>query len=285
MKTKKIVGILTVIIVIAAFTQVKYTSDEELVQNTTGYDKQPIVYSEEFPNAYIIVEVIQNNEQQKADDVVYLDSVVATVFIEDTYRLNVPFGSRLLSKSEVDKIGIENFEEYNNNSRGPNNKGKLIITFTGDYRLVGNGIEAALNGEVEWSGDGVRGSRIDWINVDCLEVNWSGVHTATSSIDGVYSNGDKLILYQSDGIPNESRTWTIEKESNNSYMTNANLAINLTKNTLEGGGDTSDAVLKYTHIYQNAPINILIGNGKFDCNFGVSDSQWSVNCRLMGIPY
>lgn len=77
------------------------------------------VYSPEFPDAYIITETnsepvgysIDSTEIQPA-------TVTATVFVEESYAVDrngevYVSDSRLLSKEEVDDIGIDNFDNLN----------------------------------------------------------------------------------------------------------------------------------------------------------------------------
>lgn len=82
----------------------------------TPSHQAPVVYSPEFPDAYIVTEVTP--ETQNLDGTSgSLGSVSATVFVEESYdivngELTVT-DSRLLSENEVKAIGEENFLDLN----------------------------------------------------------------------------------------------------------------------------------------------------------------------------
>lgn len=94
---KKILSLIVCLSVVFTFNVLSYGTESKVP------DKNVNVYSKEFPNAFIIVE--NNND----------NSISATVFWEEKYvESNGKFfttSSRLLEKSEVESIGIENFEE------------------------------------------------------------------------------------------------------------------------------------------------------------------------------
>lgn len=283
---KNILGIMTALTLMSSttvFAETTYTNED-----------QAIVYSEEFPDAYIIVETVENKKQSKTDEVVYLDAVEATVFVEDIYRVvdgeNTLVESRLLSKSEVDEIGVENFEEYNKNSRASNNRGKLTISFSGSYKLVGNGVEATFNGGANWSGLGTISSTSPAVGDDFIGVVWNGGHSIYSSgISGTYDAGGNVRFYESKTFPNMGRVWSFVEGINDSnmsmYMNNSNLTMKVIKNNLEHAGNLSGASLQYTHTFQAVTGTISINSSGPDFTLSNTPSQWSISCSITGIPY
>ena len=117
------------------------------------------VYSPEFPDAYIITETnsepvgysIDSTEIQPA-------TVTATVFVEESYAVDrngevYVSDSRLLSKEEVDDIGIDNFDNLNTLATpraAKNSYGKLTLTFSGTHSKSGKSVSCKLTADADW---------------------------------------------------------------------------------------------------------------------------------------
>lgn len=96
------------------------------------------VYSPEFPDAYIITETNSEPVGYSLDSTeIQPATVTATVFVEESYAVDrngevYVSDSRLLSKEEVDDIGIDNFDNLNTLATpraAKSSYGKLTLTF------------------------------------------------------------------------------------------------------------------------------------------------------------
>ena len=262
------------------------------------------VWSEEYPDAYIITEHVENNNtlfsrsnKQKEDE------VEATVFVEENYKYingeRIVTESRLLSKNEVEEIGIDNFDDINNNisSRSSNSRGKLKISFKGIYTKKGKGISATLTGNAKWSGLGsnVTASSSPAAGNDYIGIAWAGGYQASNSAcTATWNNGSARTVYLSEATPNAGREYEFGEYGNAAgkyqiYVNNVNIKTTLKKNKLTGNGNTAEAVLKYIHTYQSNTGNISISATPSSVGAGFSLSntqkQWSLSCVVNGIPY
>ncbi len=119
------------------------------------------VYSEEFPDAYIITNIIDDTTTKTKSSDISLGTVEATVFIEEKRAVvngeYVVTESRLMTQDEVEAIGVENFMEYNPRATATNSRGKLKITFSGTYSYInsGKGVNVKLTGNAGWSGNSI----------------------------------------------------------------------------------------------------------------------------------
>lgn len=288
MKMKNMLGVVTALTLMMSTTV--------LAETTYTNNRQPIVYSKEFPDAYIIVEMVENKKQSKADGVIPLDTVQATVFVEDTYEVvdgeNTLVESRLLSKSEIDQIGVENFNKHTRDSGDIKmvQRGKLLIVFGGDYELVGNGVEIELHSFANWLEDEMFDSGSPASGEDFMGITWSGGHTVKSTdIVSEYSNKEIVPIRLAYGKPNMARVWAFAEDISdayyNGYMKKLNINMTLAKNTLEGNGNTSEAILQYTHTYQKLGGGISISDNGVGFNLEGVDKQWTIACEATGIPY
>ena len=261
-----------------------------------------IVSAPTFPDAYIITETTyptQNLDGTSGS----LGSISATVFVEERYDAVgdeiVVVESRLLSEEEVLEIGIENFEHLNStpSPRAASNKrGKLTITFAGTYSYVGNGVSCNLVGAADWATAGLfdTNENIPATGEDFIGVTWSGGFTSTNySISGTNHLGGSLTIYESDSVANGGRVWSfnelIPTYKYNVVADHIGLNMTITKNTLEGNGNTAEAVLKYIHTYSAVEGSITIepGDKTVSGSFTLSNTskQWPLVCTVTNIPY
>lgn len=264
----------------------------------------PVVFSPEFPDAYIITEVIpetQNFNESSGS----LGSVSATVFVEESYdiidgKLTVT-NSRLLSEDEVKAIGEENFLDFNSNTPAPlktatTSRGKLTITFSGVYTKQNGGVSCDLTGTAGWAKPDLIGSSSNnpTPGEDFLGVTWFGSFTAHDiSISGSDNMHQDLDIYPSDSVPNGGRVWSFEESivhpKYSTYASNIDLSLTISKNKLTGDSNTSEAVLKYIHTYSSVDggISITPGTDTSAGSFSLSNTkdQWSIACTVYNIPY
>lgn len=255
-----------------------------------------------FPDAYIITETTyptQNFDGTGGS----LGSISATVFVEETYgvvdgELTV-VESRLLSEEEVLEIGIDNFENHSETSapRGASNsRSKLTITFAGTYSYVGNGVSCDLVGSADWATADLfdTGEDIPATGEDFIGVTWSGGFTSTDyAISGTDHQGGSLTIYESDSVANGGRVWSfadyVQTSFYNLIADHIDLDMTITKNTLEGNGNTAEAVLKYIHTYSEVEGSITIepGSQTVSGSFTLSNTakQWPLVCTVTDIPY
>ncbi len=286
---KKIFSLFLVIVMLMSMNVVTFANSNKSDAN--------FVHSEQFPDAYIITN-IETGKQSRGSEIVNLDTIEATVFVEDTFGVidgeRVVVNSRLMSQEEVESVGVENFENYNPHYRGTasNSQGKLRITFSGSYRLSGSGVNVSLNGNAGWSGYQLFSSENSPASgYDFIGITWSGGHTETSrSVNGTYADNFNIDIYNAKSSPNIGRVWRFYEEFGVnsqviSYADNINVSMGLGKNNLEGNGNTAEAVLQYTHTYQSSTGSVSISNS--GAGFGISSTpkQWELVCTLGGIPY
>lgn len=255
-----------------------------------------------FPDAYIITETTyptQNFDGTGGS----LGSISATVFVEETYGVVdgelAVVESRLLSEEEVLDIGIDNFEDLSKtpSPRGASNsRGKLTITFAGIYSYVGNGVSCDLTGTADWATAGLldTNENIPATGEDFIGVTWSGGFTSTDySISGTNHLGGALTIYESDSVANGGRVWSFDEfiptSKYNVVADHIDLDMTITKNTLEGNGNTGEAVLKYIHTYSTVEGSITIepGDKTVSGSFTLSNTanQWPLVCTVTNIPY
>ncbi|MDD3504870.1 MAG: hypothetical protein PHE63_12425 [Eubacteriales bacterium] len=269
------------------------------------------VFSEDFPDAYIITDTSAGGScERSGDGEISLGEVQATVFIEEAYDFidgeMVITESRLLSEEEVMAIGVENFglieeqrEEFANSSiarAATSSRGKLSISFSGTYKMVGNGVSCTLTGNATWSGFNLLYSPENnpAAGKDFIGVCWAGGHQmSSSSISATWSGGGYQTVYLSEATPNAGRVWEFDEYKNNImevlYVKAVNLSATITKNTLTGGGNRAEAVLKYIHTYQATvgSISISASPSSVGTGFSLSNTskQWSISCAVTNIPY
>lgn len=311
LKRKNLIsGVLSVVLMLilsvsASATSFSANSDADKLQYHT--------YSEEFPDAYIITETSPIAVKSNSTDIVYLDIVSVTVFIEESYDYNstgefIITDSRLLSRDEVMAIGIENFNDIEteraaqaskpSSRAATSSRGKLTITFSGSYYLSGSGVVANVSGNASWSGAGLglSGSTDPAKGADFFGLAWSGGYTASgSSCTATLQTGGTQTVYLSEAAPNAGRVYEFNERvvvSGGSviwYVSNADLSSTLSKNTLEGNGNTSEVMLKYIHTWQSVTgsISISASSSGVGAGFSLSSTpdQWSIVCVLTGIPY
>jgi len=292
---KKVISLLIVLAIVFSLTTSVFAVE---ANNTTTF----AVSSPSFPDAYIITDTTMATQNYSGLSG-SLGSISATVFIEERYdvvdgELTV-VDSRLLSEEEVLSIGIENFDEYvvpTNARAATNSRGRLTITFAGTYSYVGKGVSCKLVGTADWGTGGIfdSGENVPAMGEDFIGVTWSGGFSSSShSISGTNHLGGALKIYESDSLPNSGRVWSFSDllilSKYNISARHIDLNMTITKNTLEGNGNTAEAVLKYIHTYSKLGGSISITPGSENAAGSISlsntDKQWSLVCTVTNIPY
>lgn len=193
-----------------------YAAETPEVEKERGGFK---VYSESFPDAYILIKEKNSNSKVRSNENTF-GIVEAVVFVEERWECisgkNVVVESRLLSKDEVDKIGMENFESLSENveSRGQISREKLTISFDGTYSLIGSGVVVSLKGSATWSAPGYiyNASTDPAIGDDFLGIVWSGGHEATNSTCvATWDSGRITNAFLSKAVPNAGRVFSFEE--------------------------------------------------------------------------
>lgn len=272
-------------------------------QNQVGYS----VYSEEFPDAYIVTSISGNNKSKNADSTIDLGTVTATVYVEEDYGFvdgkTIVTDSRLLSKDEVEAIGEDNFDDLNSesstpdkNSRASNSRGKLTISLSGTTNTSGNGVICNIGGLAKWDGFNfiVSPENNPAVGSDYCGFAWSGGFSASNSTaSATLDNGGVQKVYLSESTPNSGRVWEFNEysaiNSYKNYVKLANFGTKLSKSKLEGNGNKAEAVMKYIHTYQSTTgsISISASSSGIGSGFSLSNTskQWSISATLTGIPY
>ena len=129
---------------------------------------------------------------------------------------------------------------------------------------------------------------------DFIGVTWSGGFTSTDyAISGTDHQGGSLTIYESDSVANGGRVWSfadyVQTSFYNLIADHIDLDMTITKNTLEGNGNTAEAVLKYIHTYSEVEGSITIepGSQTVSGSFTLSNTakQWPLVCTVTDIPY
>ena len=151
---KKLVNLALTAVMVMGMATTTFAKESNNISNDTVTKTNNIIYSPEFPDAYIVTETSPapnnyslNNESKQ------LDTITATVFVEETLATDknediYVSNSRLLSKDEVENIGIDNFSNINTMSTSRAAKrtyGKLTLTFSGSQSISGKSVSCKLN--------------------------------------------------------------------------------------------------------------------------------------------
>lgn len=302
---KKMISMIISFVMMLSLVTPTVASEKEIAKTSDVHFE---IFSPAFPDAYIITENTNTAENMKSmltynENIGLLNSVSATVFVEETYNIanNKPVitNSRLLSKDEVMRIGIDNFDDLDkiSMSRGTffNSRGKLTITFHSSHN-TSKGVICNLYGFAHWDSSAFNFGGEDYCATgeDFIGVTWSGGFSVREkSIYGKNHLGGDLKIYNADYIPNAGSVWSFKDALATSkytvYATDINLSMTIGKNTLTGNGNTAEAVLKYIHTYSgvNGSVSIAPGNGTVagSINLSNTDKQWSLVCVSTGIPY
>ncbi len=282
-------------------------------KNTVSELNNPtaIVTSPEFPNAYIITEVskTKGTEATTNENNEEFVEVKATVFVEETYEMIedkiVVTNSRLLSKKEVDAIGVKNFKPLKNNKvpevstqSAINERGTLTIIFDASGNKTSSSSKYYLNGKAEWSGfDFFYSSKNNpAIGEDFFGFAWGGDFESSniSASATWHSTGASGDIYLSEAAPNAGVVWEFLEYVNPGgkypmYVDKVNIKATLSKNNLTGGGNTTQAILKYIHTYQSTTgsVSISAGPGGVGAGFTLSntDKQWHIVTIMNGLYY
>lgn len=274
-----------------------------------GEEVKVTVASPEFPSAYIITEKVETQASANAGSQEFI--VTATVFIEDTYECDdngnpVLIDSRLLSKEEVDEIGVERFRTSSQSTRailpGEKNTDHRMFTLecrgtqTASRYTRGGKNVVKLTGDAEWYGFNTLYNREEnpAIGEDYIGYAWSGEFSCTDSeCQGTYFFwGNNVDPINCDSVPQAGRVWSFDEyrsSGNATYAEHLDCDVTLTKNSMNGGGNYAEAVLKYIHTYERASGNISISATKDGVGAGFTlqsvSKQWSVVCTVTGIYY
>lgn len=273
-----------------------YAAEKDEGENTNF-----TVYSPQFPEAYIVTEESAQNGDFAGNSQTDLGSITATVFVEEKYSYvngqRVVTDSKLLSKDEVEAIGEENFGTLKSSAGSANSRGKLKITFSGTHSYVGKGVSCNLKGNASWSGFSTvyDSSKNPAVGKDFFGVAWAGGFSASNSTcTATWNLGGSQNVYLSEAVPNAGRVYEFDEFANAAgkymiYVKDVNLSTTLSKNVLNGGGNTAEAVLKYIHTYQTktGSISISASASGVGAGFSLSNTskQWNISCVVNGIPY
>lgn len=265
-------------------------------------EKQPIsVYSEEFPEAYIITEVADKRSQFLMNE----NLVTATVFVEETYSNEngepVIVNSRLLSKDEVERIGVENFENLDTMpspmASAINRRGKLTITFSGTHTFFLDSVKLVLNANAKWYGFDLiyNSENHPAVGKDFMGVTWSGDFRVDKDTINARANlgfGQTMgqNVYKVGSSPNAGRVWAFDEYlyaggDDWYYVDNVDLSMTLWKDKMTGNGNKAEAVLQYIHTWQQVTgsVNVNPSGGGF--SISATPKQWSIVCTVSNIPY
>lgn len=179
-----------------------------------------------------------------------------------------------------------------------NSRGKLTIEFTCYGSKNSTSSKYALGGSANWSGlsfIGGSGETNPAIGEDFFGFAWAGGFESSNSAANAWLKDSSIQqpIYLSDGIPNAAIIWEFNELYTtpymNSYIDRVLTNVTLTKNKLEGNGNTAQAIMKYIHTYQKNTRSIDISAGTDGVGGGFSlsntDKQWNIVCIMNGLYY
>ena len=162
--------------------------------------------------------------------------------------------SRLLSKNEVEAIGIENFQSLESQKptaitlsekAAVNNYGKLTITFSGTHSTSGSSVTAKLIGNAEWSGFNILYSAENnpAVGKDFFGLTWFGdFQCSSATIFASLKSGGSQTVSSAESVPNAGRVWQFNEYINNitdvDYVNNVDLNATLYKANMTGNSLT-----------------------------------------------
>jgi hypothetical protein len=108
-----------------------------------------------------------------------------------------------------------------------------------------------------------------------------------------WDNGEDAPIYEAEAKTNAGVVWSFEEYMHlpgyDMYVDEVMITADLHKNYKIGGGNTTQAILKYIHTYQDAVGSITItadpsgvGSG---FTLGGTPNQWSIVCPMSGLYY
>lgn len=232
----------------------------------------------------------------------------ATVFVSETYETIddelVITSSRLLTKEEVDAIGEDNFNVRKTSTNrdipltgNENNKGKLTIVILcyENYR-TNTSSQYFLVGVAIWDGFYILpfDSRQPANGEDFIGFIWGGNFSPSDT----QCNVRNTLGTTTDGtlvcaVPNIARAWSFNEllpaGDMDYFADQIDIGATLTKNQLEGRGNTTEAVLQYIHTYSavKGSISVSVSPENLSPGFSLSgcDKQWSIACPIGNLYY
>lgn len=259
-------------------------------------------FSAEYPNAYLDAKVISEVQSPEQDVI----TVEVTAYIEEKDEEidgKIVRSSRLLSRNDINRIGINNFSPISpdhasiQSNTGSAARGTLTISMSYiRIKETSTQSEYSVVGQASWSGfDTIYSSYNNPANgLDYLGLTWGGgfANTGTGA-SAKLSTGASTTITLCDSTPNQSLVYSFYEKQRigaaDLYVKPATIYTTLYKNSLEGSGNTTSAVLKYIHTYTaiQGSISISPGSGAGAGSFslsGVSD-QWSIACYVDSLYY
>lgn len=116
-----------------------------------------------------------------------------------------------------------------------------------------------------------------------------GLTVKDHDISGEYISGEKIDIDLARPSPTTGRVYSFEEiiplSHYNDLMDKIDYDITLTKNNLEGNGNTTEAVLQYIHTYQKRVGSITISEGGAGYSLTSCEKQWPISCVVTNIPY
>ncbi|MVB11035.1 hypothetical protein CAFE_17370 [Caprobacter fermentans] len=260
------------------------------------------IYSEEYPNAYIeqsfspAKNILNGSNSSK----VLVGTVNATVYVEEKYDTvngkKICTSSKLLSKSEVNQIGKDKFNDISTNDviepSDSDSKGRLHLFFElyrnwdTDYAIE---YQPSCTATWTWP-DLTTGKNTPAAGDDFLGFVWGGNYDYNlESITAVDDSGNKRDTYSADSQPNKGHVWGFlegpEYYGDRSYTKSIGAGLTMFKNKLTGGGNTTSFVCKYIHTYQEETGSINISTSGVGFSLSGTSKQWSLITRISSRPY
>lgn len=248
-----------------------------------------------------IDEVVMNDEkllEAIVDDEATIGRLVAaTVFVDEEYGYvdgeYIVINSRLLTQEEVAALESAVAEGGQVTS---NYKGKLTITFA--CTPLSDTTKASkykLTGKATWSGAAFSGVDGPSVGLDFFGFSWSGGFSSSNRTATLSNNDDLGSITLAEAVPNAGVVWSYYEKVRDPSIEDgyvfpvADIYCEISKNTLEGKGNTAEAVLKYIHTYQAATGSISISATADNVGGGFSlsscEKQWSIVCIADDLDY
>lgn len=254
------------------------------------------VFSPTFPDAYILIEE-ENIVMPKASNFSEVEnSIIATVFVSERWEIingqKVIVESRLLSKKEVDEIGIENFaKESSGGLKDKETFYKLTLQISGTCQVSGQTSTVNVSGRAIWDGESLT-TGIDGpsMGLDYMGFAWGGdFNVKNSRVKATSMQGKDITMTQDIIGANDGVIWHfyefINGNPRNDYAKYIDIDLSLKKDSMTGNGNLTAIVCQYIHTYTTASGSISFSAGGPSFTLTGVSKQWSISVAYGNARY
>ena len=250
-----------------------------------------------FPDAYILIED-DDNEIRALNDDEYEDSITVTVFVSERWDTingeRVVVESRLLSKEEVDEIGIENLGAVTRAGlKSEETYGKLTLRIGGTCQVTGQKSIVNVSARATWDGESLMGENGPAKGKDYMGYVWGGnFSVANARTKATSSLGKDVTMTQDKVFPGAGVVWNFDEfiprasgNELNDYAKYIDADLSLQKNSMTGNGNVTDVVCQYIHTYQTVKGSIALSSSGLSFSLSETPAQWPISVVYSNARY